>query len=233
MRVNLGHVHNELGEYQENVELLPRLLMEANRLGLWYVGAVAMSNLSKAQLALGRLPEAEGSALEAIYAFAKQGDQRMEAVTRAYLAMILCQLGDFDRAEVEACRAVGALRHIPALEPFALAVLASVLLGDGRAAEALEPARRAAESAAVTEEGEAMIRLVHAEVLDALGDRAGARRALVAAKERLHDRAGKIASEDRRRSFLMSVIENARTLELSRSLLEMDAEGGGRDGDAS
>jgi tetratricopeptide (TPR) repeat protein len=209
-------VNNELGAYPENVELLPALLADSTRMGLWNVASTAMSHLSKTELAQGRLMEAESSARKAIESFARHGDRRMEAVSRAYLARTLAQAGALEQAEYEARRAVETFGSFPTLEPLALAVLASVLLDGGRCAEALEPARRAAESAAVAEEGEAFVRLVHAEALRAVGDHAGARGAILFAKDRLLERAGQIASEVWRRRFLEDVAENARTLALAR-----------------
>lgn len=217
VRVNLGHVYNELGAHLDSIELLSPLFADSKRLGLWNVAAVAMSHLSKAHLALGRLTEAEIAAHKAVEAFRQQGDERMEAVSRAYLALVLGASGAHGQAEQEAREAVAALGSVPTLEPFALAVLARALLGAGRVEGALEPARRAVASAAVAEEGETLIRLVHAEALEAVGERAGAREAITAAHDRLMARASGIASERWRKSFLEGDPENARTLALWRA----------------
>ena len=217
MRVNLGHVYNELGAYHENVELLTDLHTESQRLGLSYVAAAATSHRTKALLALGRLDEAKASATKAIAALSGHGDPRTEAVTRAYLAMILGRSGELERAETEASRAVEALQSVPALEPFALAVLASVRLAGGRTAEAVELSARAAALVALAEESEALIRLVHAEALHAAGDSDGARVAVTVAADRVLERARTIASAAWRRGFLENVAENARTLDLSRA----------------
>jgi eukaryotic-like serine/threonine-protein kinase len=72
------------------------------------------------------------------------------------------------------------------------------------------------------EEGEALVRVVHAEALRATGDDAGARAAIRAAKARLDARAAKLEDPALERSFRTRVPENARTLELA---AELDPEG--------
>ena len=218
MRGNLGHVYAELGAYGESVEMLQDLLFASRRLGLGYLEAAARNNLARSLLGLGRLGEAEAAALDAVRMFAVQGDERMEGNTHAYLAAAAHGAGDLERAEVEARRAVELLVRVPTLQPHALAVLSAILLAGGRTAAALETARLAVASVDRVEEGEALIRLVHAEALEASGDHAAAREAIAFARDRLLARAAKFANAAWRRSFLEQVAENARTLALEQAL---------------
>lgn len=220
LRVNLGHAYNELGAYRENLELLAELLSSAQSLGVGHVEATARSHLAKALLGLGRVGAARGEAEQAIRAFSSYGDARMEGASRAYLALLLERLGRMEEAEAEVRTAIDLLEPLPTLQPFAWAVLASVLLRRGRIPAALEAAARANALVDQAEEGEALIRLVHAEVLDRSGDHAAARAAISIARDRLLARARGIANGARRRTFLQEVPENARTMALAEAWLQ-------------
>jgi hypothetical protein len=67
---------------------------------------------------------------------------------------------------------------------------------------------------------EAFVRLVHAQALDARGERGEAARVIAAARDRLLQRAANIDDAPLRRSFLENVPENARTLELAARWLD-------------
>src|SRR5262249_43494378 len=100
-----------------------------------------------------------------------------------------------------------------------LAILAQTLLAQRRADDARTAAAEALrmlEELGGIDDGGAVIRLTWAEALDATGDPAGARAAILAARERLLHRAHKIADPATRDSFLNVVPENARTLVLAR-----------------
>jgi hypothetical protein len=66
-------------------------------------------------------------------------------------------------------------------------------------------------------------RLIHAETLDALGQRSAAREAIAAAKKALLGAARRIADEAQRRAYLTQVWANARTLELADAWLGSSA----------
>lgn len=145
------------------------------------------------------------------------GNRRQECGARIYLAQALARAGDLAAAESEA-RAAIEMAPAPYLRVEALPVLASVLLGRGH----IQGARLAAEQAmqglvALTnlEEGESLLRLIHAETLYASGEQHAARGAIRAARARLLERASHIADPAWRRSFLERIPENARTLALS------------------
>ncbi|WP_437646727.1 serine/threonine-protein kinase [Sorangium sp. So ce362] len=219
-RANAGFACNELGAYGEAAALLRVSLADAERMGLRNIAASARQNLGVALARLGELAEARAVQAEAVRSFAAMREPRMEGASRAYLAGALHAAGDLAGAEEEARRAVGMLELARPLLPYALATLADVLLAAGRRGEALAEARRAAEilsEIGQLEEGEALVRVVHAEALWAAGDREGARSALAEAEARLGERAGKIADPAWRASFVERVPEHARTAALRRA----------------
>jgi predicted ATPase len=219
--LSLGYAHLQLGADDAAERALRAALVEAERLGLRNVGAYAKHNLGLALARQGKLGEARAIEEQSVAACGAQQDRWMEAASRIYLAMILRLSGELYAAEREG-RAV--LEHpatAPELKANALAVVAEVLLGGGREAEALRAAREAMEilrELGKIEEGEARIRLVYAEALLANGDRQGAWDAVRSARERLLVRAGNVRDEGLRESFLRRVPENARTLALGREL---------------
>jgi hypothetical protein len=97
-------------------------------------------------------------------------------------------------------------------------VLAWVRLQAGSAEQALEPAMQAVEQlelAGEVEDGEALARMAHVEALLRNDRIPEALAALQTAKERLLQRAEKIADREARQLFLSAVPENKRTLELA------------------
>jgi eukaryotic-like serine/threonine-protein kinase len=112
----------------------------------------------------------------------------------------------------------------------ALAVLGQIELSRGRPEAALGPSGKAMallESLGGLEEGESLVRLVHAEALAALGQPAEAREAILSAYERLSERASKIRNSMWRAWFLEAVPENARTVALARAWGAAGGGGGG------
>jgi eukaryotic-like serine/threonine-protein kinase len=218
-RCNLANVLSWLGAHAEASRSLRGVLADADRMGLRVVTTTAKQNLGFALTHLGALDEARALLLEAIESSAEEGDLRMLGYSRAYLASILRLTGDLAQAETEARRAVEELVEIKPSQTFALATLAEVLLARGSLPEALSAARQAAElleSLGQIAEGEALVRLVYAEALEASGEMAAAHAAIIAARERLLARADRITDPTYRESFLQRVPENARTLERAR-----------------
>jgi len=70
------------------------------------------------------------------------------------------------------------------------------------------------------EEGESLVRLVHAQARHFSGDAEGAVAAISSARERLQGRAIVIADLAFRQSFLRDVEENSQTLKLAREWLD-------------
>jgi ATP/maltotriose-dependent transcriptional regulator MalT len=224
VRSNLGFIFLELGDFERAEEALRGALAGAERLGLGDVHPVAMSNLGHVLAYRGRLEEARLYEQRALDAFQKLGDPRMEGVARTYLAKIALFAGDLVHAEREVRRAIELLTVAPPLRAAGLALLARVLLELGRPAEALPfacEAHTTLESLGGLEEGEALVRLVYAEAIQASGDRREFTLAAIAASERLLARADKISDPSWRDRFLSAVPDHARTLELAHEVAAM------------
>jgi tetratricopeptide (TPR) repeat protein len=218
MRANLGFFFAELGDFERAEEALRAALAEADRMGLHDLATAAMHNLGHVLAYRGALDEARLIELRAVESFARQGDPRMEGVARAYLAKIALLSADLETAEREARAAAEALRAARPLRPLAVAVLARVLLAGGRSAEARPLAYEAfseLEALGAMEEGESLVRLVHAEALMSAGDGRAFASAIGVASDRLLARAARISDPGWRRRFLADVPENARTLSLA------------------
>ena len=212
-----GFALSELGAYHDAERALRAALATAERLGLATVAATARSNLGMVCLRLGRAREAENELRAAIAEF-ESSDRRHEGGSRAYLALVLRDAGALEAAEEQARRSLVLLEAALALRPLAGGVLASVLLAAGRADEALAAARDAMrwpESGGNVEEGDALVRLVHARALFATGADEEARRALAVARDRLLARAHTIEDAGLRECFMKNVPEHATTFELA------------------
>jgi serine/threonine protein kinase/tetratricopeptide (TPR) repeat protein len=218
LRGNVAYFRSQMGADDEAAAVQRALLADAERMGLSAAVTAAKSNLGLSLARLGELDEAAALEVAAAAESAAQGNLRIEGTSRSYLAEVLLRRGDLDAAEAEARRSLELLADAAPLLPQALAILARVLLARGRVPEALaraEEAARGLEALGQIEEGESLVRLVHAEALDAGGDRGRARAAIASARERLLARADKIADPAWRRRFLEGVAENARTLALA------------------
>jgi len=219
---NLGFILAELGELEGAEDALRAALVTADRMGLHDAAAGARQNLGYVLGCRGRIEEARRLLRQSIGTFQRQRAPRPEGLTRVYLAQTELRAGDPSAAELEARAAADLLLAIPSAHAVAVAVLARALLGQGRPAEALEAAAAGyAELCALgsIEEGEALVRLVYAEALDAAGRTDDCAAALVDARVRLLVRASRISDPAWRERFLCNVLDNARTLELSRARL--------------
>jgi tetratricopeptide (TPR) repeat protein len=136
-RGNLANRYKELGGYAQAEKLLRDVIGAAERLGLVTVHALALHNLGYVLLALGRPADARPLEEEAARSFATQGDARLEAATRGYLAAVLLALGDPDAALDEATRGLDVGRGTPAVEAQLHAALARVELARQDIASAL------------------------------------------------------------------------------------------------
>jgi tetratricopeptide (TPR) repeat protein len=226
-RVNLGFAYTELGDLERAEAALREAFQIAERMGVPYVAEGALHNLGPVLAQRGALGEARTALGRAAEFFRKQGDRRLEGLSLAYLAMIALRAGEPAGAATQARAACEILRAIPPTLAIALAWLSRALLADGRPAEALAPAREAMEIVdrlGGIEEGEALVRLVHAEVMAAAGQQAEAARAIFAARKRLLERAHRIADPAWRKSFLERLPDHARTLALAASWLPETAD---------
>lgn len=216
MRVNLGHVYNEVGAYKENASLMDMQKGLADRLGLKYQETVAELHLGKSQLFLNELGPAKRSLEAAAQAFQHQGETRLEGNALTCLAMLHQRCGLLDEAEKTVKHAIEVLNNHPSMLPYGLAVLAGILLEQNRLDEALRSAKEAYGLVDRAEEAELFIRLKHAEVLYGSGHREEAMRALEDAAARLVKRADSMMLLEWRTIFLENVYENARIQSLQR-----------------
>ena len=218
-RVHLGFAYIEVGAWGEAEVALREALTAARRMGLFNVVATALNNLGIALARLQQLDEAIRVESEAAHLAGAQGDQRIAGASRHYCALIHMLRDELGQAEAEAHAACEMLQVAPPLRAHALATLAQVRLAQRRHEEALDVASEAMkllESLGGIEEGEASVRLAHAEALHATGDVAEATSAIALAVARLDERANKIKNERWRKSFLERVPDNAKTIVLAK-----------------
>jgi tetratricopeptide (TPR) repeat protein len=177
-RVNVGHAYNELGMFPLAVETLEAALEAARRVGVPHLVSAAQHNLGWALAGVGRWREADEVESAAVEALWTRGDRRLELVSRSYLARIQVGLGDLAGAEREVLAALEGSAQAPATRPHLLGSLAAVRLAQGALPAALAAVTEATallDAAGGMEGDEALVRRTHAEVLGALGDRAGLR----------------------------------------------------------
>ncbi|MGK4004889.1 protein kinase [Sorangium sp. So ce1036] len=220
-RMNLGYSYGQAGQLEAAEAALRQALAESERMELHGTTAYVLQNLGLVLAHRGRLDEARSAEETACAMLARHGDVRMEGCARIYLARILLLAGDPGAAEREARAADALLERAPPMRAYAVAVLGGALLDQGRAGDALAAAERARAllDEVGVEEGEEVVRLVHAEALAACGRRAEAARAIADARARLLARAAKISDPAFRARFLESAADSARTLALARSWL--------------
>jgi eukaryotic-like serine/threonine-protein kinase len=214
-RINAGYASIELGLHEDAEHELRRAVAMATRLGAEPAVAAAEQNLGLALWRRGALGEARDVLRSAIAKY--HADQRNEAVCRLYLALVHLDAGALDEAERELSLAGDGLASLPAYRAYILAVRARVARSCGQLVAGLAHAVEAMailDSLGTLEEGEAYLRLVHAELLHALGDPAAAQ-AVGSAREKLYERAYKIEDRALRESFLTRVPEHAATLALA------------------
>jgi serine/threonine protein kinase/tetratricopeptide (TPR) repeat protein len=215
---NLSSACNEIGDYARATEFGRRSLAVATTAALPSVMALAKSNLGFALGRSGHLDEARRFEAESAEAFLANGLPRMSAWSRGYLVDIVVRAGDLAEAERQASDALATAAGYPDARAYVLCALARVLLRRGLPADALSRSSEAMallEAQGEIEEGEAAIRLTHAEALHAAGDAAQAGIAIGIARDRLVARAAKMKDDLWRSSFLKRVEENRRTMDLA------------------
>ena len=225
LRGAAGYGRLELGDAEGATRVLSEVIQAAERMGLPHIATRARHNLGLALSRLGRHAEAEAAEIEAIHAFRVAGDRRLLGASHEYLALIRLAAGDVARAEDAARVALEIAAEAPVLplnQAESLAILARVLLAQDLPARALGLASEGLvmlEQLGGIDDGDALIRLTHAEALEAAGEHAAARAAIAKAVARLEERAGRIADPAWRAGFLEHVPEHARTRALATHLL--------------
>jgi tetratricopeptide (TPR) repeat protein len=213
-RGHVGYACIELGAYEQAEHYLRDALAFARRMALANVASTVKQNLGRALHRQGKLDEAFAIESEAVGELHAQGDRRLEAAARNYLAEILVDRGDIAGAQREIREALRFATE--PMKPQLLATLAQILFASGQAVEAAASARAAHElmdALGAVEEGESLIRLMLAQCLRAVAD-PRAEEAGRQAKARLVARAEKIRDPAWRTMFLQHIPENARTMEL-------------------
>jgi eukaryotic-like serine/threonine-protein kinase len=219
-RMNMGFALAELGEYEQARQALESARSAAEKMNLETVIGWADNNLGNV-LSLSDLEQAKRVEQRAIDAGVEQGDPRLESGSRVYMSAILHRMGDHAGALKEAERAVELSENVVSLKTVALAAEARALLALGRIDQALEAAEEAMahlETLGGLEEGEALVRLVYGEALDAADREEAAVAAIRTARDRLYARAARISNVAWRATFLDRVPDHARTLELAAAL---------------
>ena len=214
-RQHIGNAYLQIGGHLHAERSLRAALGLAERTGNHSLTAETRHWLSWALAGQGALEKAIAMGEQAVQTALALGSPRLEARSRSYLAAALALAGDLDRAELESHLAADASSDVPPVRAHALAVLAQALLLRKKPEPALEhasEAMRILESMGGIEEGESLVRLVHAEALAAVGRMEEARASILRAHERLQERAAKISDGRMRQSFLANVGENARTV---------------------
>jgi eukaryotic-like serine/threonine-protein kinase len=204
-RMNLGFAYSEIGEYRAAEEVLRMAHASAKRMGLSHVMAWADNNLGNVLAHLVKWDEARTVEARAIEAGRAQKDPRLEGNSRIYMSAIALGSNDPVSAESEAARAAAMLEAVPALKTVALAARARALVALGKPEEALGAAKASMallEELGGVEEGESLVRLAHAEALDAAGAREAAKDAIARAAGRLRARADRITEAAWRTTFL-------------------------------
>jgi eukaryotic-like serine/threonine-protein kinase len=221
-RGRIGYALLEVGEHDGAETELSDVVTRCDRMGLGNVAATARHNLGLVLARKGRTDEARTVETAAAEAFRSSGNRRMEGASLEYLALIELAAEDLPAAENAARGALAVAAAWPPLplnHAESLAILSRTLLAQGRFDEALRAASDGLDELrrlGGIDDGEAIIRLTYAEALWATGDREGAREAILAARQRLEERARRISDLALRESFLERVPENAATLRLAR-----------------
>jgi tetratricopeptide (TPR) repeat protein len=219
-RVHVGYDYLILGAYDRAVVELSAAQQEAERWALETVEQLAKHNLSLALHRLGESDRGLEMQRECLAYALHRRNQLEEGHARHYLALILFERGEHDASRIELERV---LANMPssALRWETLARLAAIQMARGDLGEAqlrIDEAVLGVEQLRNAEEGDGYVRLVAVLVRRALGDENGANALLVAARNRLLWRAGRIADPALRRSFMRAIPEHATTLELAEQL---------------
>ena len=216
-RTNLGMGLRILGQYEDSVAALRRSLDQGRRLGVEHLVSTSASELALSLGRLGQLDEALDLVRDALPPSPLERAYR--GITRAWLALLGSRPAEA-LAELES--SVLGAEEPPTGDALAqtMAVRAGALLGLGRPREALEAARAGMdilEAAGAMEDGEALLRMVHAEALYAAGDRERGRLAMAAVHAWLCAQAMQIENPVWRETFLDRVAEHRRIAELARA----------------
>jgi eukaryotic-like serine/threonine-protein kinase len=215
---NYGVLLMEVGQLEEAEETMRRLWATADRMGLKHLLGGTLYALANIKAYQGNLDDARDFAKRAITTTSEMNDQHFGRYAILYAAVIEHLAGDYCLSEEYARLALERVEGNPSLRPFALALIARSLHGQGKIAQGLsiaEDSYDSLERLGRVDDGEATIRLAYAECLQASPDSSALVKVLQKAVERLLQQAKTIQLPDWRRSFLNRIPENRRILELA------------------
>jgi hypothetical protein len=213
--LNEGDSLKEIGDYAAAEATLRTVIALAERMGMNVIERYAKHNLSMVLARTGRLAEGMDLALEAARESDRASHRRGASFAWHYVALMHLMAGRPRQALEASGKALAAAA--PPVRPLVEAGMARAHLALGENAVALELTTRGMktlETLGALDEGEAILRLAHAEALHANGDRAAALESIVDAKERLVARASTF-DEHFKKTFFENVAEHARTLALA------------------
>jgi tetratricopeptide (TPR) repeat protein len=216
-RTNMGMGLRMLGQYEDSIAALRPSLDQGRRLGVEHLVSTSTSELALSLGRLGLFDDALELVRGALPSSARERTYR--GITRAWLALLGARPAEA-LAELE--HSVLGAEEPPTGDALAqtMAVRAGALLGVGRPHDALGAARAGMdilEAAGAIEDGEALLRMAHAEALHATGARDRARVAMAEAHAWLCAQAMQIENPDWRQTFLDRVAEHQRIAELARA----------------
>ncbi len=215
--VALGCAYLRVGAYRESERVLRTAIGQAERLGLGELAASARAHFGLLLARIGEGDEGRAVVEESIERFRAYRLGGMEGRARLHLATISLDERDHHAAFAEAIRALPLLKSSEeTLVPWTLAVMACAELGLGRAEAGRGHAREAMDrlaSLGAVDEGEALVRLAHAESLMACEKHSAARAAIAQAHARVLERARKIGDPTMRRAYVETIPEHVRIAE--------------------
>lgn len=217
-RANLGNGFLQLGAHELATSALEESIGIAEPMQLAFIAGTARANLGIALARLGRVQEGIQSLTVALEHSRIQGNVRAEAYAMTYLARMYAQQGQVDAAFAYARQAAALAENVPGLRGFALAVQADIMLTQGQPAVALELAAAAMgilQELEGVEEGESLIRVVHALALRGLGHAQEGKRWINVARRGLRGKAARISDERWRQCFVENDPDNARMLRIA------------------
>lgn len=217
-RANLGNGFLQLGAHELAAAALEEAIGIAEPMQLAFISGTARANLGISLYRLGRVDEGIQSLTVALEHSRIQGNVRAEAYAMTYLARMLAQQNQVDVALASTHQAAHLAENVPGLRGFALAVQADILLTQGQPAAALDLATAAMnilQELEGVEEGESLIRVVHALALRGLGHAQDGKRWINLARRGLRAKAARIGDERWRQCFLENDPDNARLLRIA------------------
>ncbi len=210
--LSLANCYHELGASELGEPFARRGIAAAERIGAHTVAPLLWFSLAMCELELGRIEEARATARGALARHAG-ADPISTGLLHWLLARVALIAGELDEAERELDGAFARLAAFSEWHAIALATRALVHLARGEHADARSTVDRAILLMRVQagfEEGEAYIRLVEIDVLEAAGDLPAAHRAAALAAARLEERAAHLVEPWRTRFLARAV--HAQTL---------------------